>query len=198
MRFPLEVLAAVRKAVGSDFPLLGKISMSDGVRGGTTYEQSLEMVALLDNAGLDCVIPSDGTSSMNPMMIFQGDSIQPGLIEHETNPLMKVALKAIGGKLFRHYPYHETYLLENALRIRERVKKGAVCYVGGVDSNAAIERVMGDGFDFIQLGRPLLFDPDFVKNAQADTNYVNGCTHCNQCAGLIEAPGGIRCTVRQA
>ena len=197
MRFPLEVLAAVRKAVGNDFPLLGKISMSDGIRGGTTYEQSLEMAGILDDAGLDCIIPSDGTSSMNPMMIFQGDSIQPGLIEHETNPLMKVALKAIGGKLFRHYPYHETYLLENALRIRERVKKGAVCYVGGVDSNAAIERVMNGGFDFIQLGRPLLFDPDFVKNAQADANYVNGCTHCNQCAGLIEAPGGIRCTVRQ-
>jgi 2,4-dienoyl-CoA reductase-like NADH-dependent reductase (Old Yellow Enzyme family) len=197
MRFPLEVLAAVRKAVGDDFPLLGKISMSDGVKGGTTYEQSLEMVSLFDDAGLDCVIPSDGTSSMNPMLLFHGDSIQPGLVEHEKNPLMKVGLKMIGPKLFRDYPYHETYLIDNALRVRERMKKGQVCYVGGVSSNASIERVMNAGFDFIQLGRPLLFDPDFVKNAQANSDYVNGCTHCNQCAGLIEAPGGIRCTVRQ-
>ncbi|MEZ5435375.1 MAG: hypothetical protein R3E67_01805 [Pseudomonadales bacterium] len=49
-----------------------------------------------------------------------------------------------------------------------------------MDSNAAIARVMSAGFDFIQLGRPLLFDPDFVKHAQADENYVNGCTHCNR------------------
>lgn len=196
MRFPLEVLSAVRKAVGHDFPLLGKISMSDGVKGGTSYEQSLEMVSLLDDAGLDCIIPSDGTSSMNPMLLFHGDSIQPGLVEHEKNSLMKVGLKMIGPKLFRHYPYRETYLLENALRVRERMKKGSVCYVGGVSSNDSIARVMRAGFDFIQLGRGLLFDPDFVKNAQTDANYVNGCTHCNQCAGLIEAPGGIRCTVR--
>ncbi len=196
MRFPLEVLAAVRKAVGDDFPLLGKISMSDGVRGGTTYAQSLEMAGMLDDAGLDCIIPSDGTSSMNPMLLFHGDSIQPGLVEHEKNPLMKVGLKMIGPKLFRHYPYRETYLIENALRIRERVKKGNVCYIGGVSSNESIARVMSSGFDFIQLGRPLLYDPDFVKNAQAKADYVNGCTHCNQCAGLIEAPGGIRCTIR--
>lgn len=196
MRFPLEVLAAVRKAVGDDFPLLGKISMSDGVRGGTSYAESLEMARLLDDGGLDCLIASDGTSSMNPMLLFHGDSIQPGLVEHEKNPLMKVGLKMIGPKLFRHYPYRETYLLENALRMRENFRNGSMCYIGGVSSNESIARVMSSGFDFIQLGRPLLFDPDFVKNARANADYVNGCTHCNQCAGLIEAPGGIRCTVR--
>lgn len=198
MRFPLEVLAAVRKAVGDDFPLLGKISMSDGVRGGVTYEDSLEVASLLDKGGLDCLIPSDGTSSMNPMLLFHGDSIQPGLVEHERNPLMKVALKMIGPKLFRDYPYVDNYLLDKAKRIRDEVKQGQVCYVGGASTNAAIEAVMGAGFDFIQLGRPLLFDPDFVKNAMADDQYRNGCTHCNQCAGLIEAPGGIRCVLRPA
>ena len=98
--------------------------------------------------------------------------------------------------MFRYYPYRETYLIENARRIREKVKRGSVCYIGGVSSNESIARVMGDGFDFIQLGRPLLFDPDFVKHAQADVNYVNGCTHCNLCATLIEAQGGIRCVLR--
>lgn len=198
MRFPLEVLAAVRRAVGDDFPLLGKISMSDGVRGGVSYEDSLEVAALLDQGGLDCLIPSDGTSSMNPMLLFRGDSIQPGLIEHERNPLMKVALKLIGPKLFRDYPYFDNYLLEKAVRIRDEVKRGQVCYIGGASNNVAIETVMNAGFDFIQLGRPLLFDPDFVKNAMADSAYSNGCTHCNRCAGLIEAPGGIRCVLRNA
>ncbi len=151
---------------------------------------------MLDDGGLDCIIPSDGTSSMNPMLLFHGDSIQDGLVEHETNPIMKMGLKMIGPKLFRNYPYFDNYLLEKANRIREHVKKGQVCYIGGASNNEAVDAIMGAGFDFIQLGRPLLFDPDFVKNAMADTNYSNGCTHCNKCAGLIEAPGGIRCVLR--
>ncbi len=198
MRFPLEVLASVRKAVGDDFPLLGKISMSDGVPGGVTYEESPKIAQMFDEAGLDCVIPSDGTSSMNPMLLFHGDSILPGMLEQEKNPLMKMGLQVIGPRLFRYYPYRETYLLENALRIREKVQRGNVCYIGGVSSNESIIRVMQAGFDFIQLGRPLLFDPDFVKHARADAGYVNGCTHCNRCATLIEAPGGIRCVLRDA
>lgn len=196
MRFPLEVLAAVRAAVGDEFPLLGKISMSDGVPGGVSYEDSPRIAALFDQAGLDCVIPSDGTSSMNPMLLFHGDSILPGMLEHEKNPLLKLGLRVVGPKLFRYYPYRETYLLDNARRIRDQVKRGQVCYIGGVSSNESIVRVMEAGFDFIQLGRPLLFDPDFVLHAQADAGYVNGCTHCNLCATLIEAPGGIRCVLR--
>ena len=196
MRFPLEVLAAVRKAVGDTFPVLGKISMSDGVKGGVTYAESLDVAAMLDNGGLDCIIPSDGTSTMNPMLLFRGDSLLPGMLQQEKNPIMKIGLHLVGPKLFRNYPYYDTYLLEKAQRIRDKVVKGKVCYIGGVSNNDSIERVMNAGFDFIQLGRPLLFDPDFVKNAQASATYKNGCTHCNLCATLIEAPGGIRCVLR--
>lgn len=60
MRFALEVLESVRRAVGEDFPLLGKISMSDGVDGGTTYEDSLEIASLLESAGIDVIICSGG------------------------------------------------------------------------------------------------------------------------------------------
>ncbi len=194
MRFPLEVLEAVRAAVGDTFPILGKISMSDGVNGGVTYEESAQIAEMFDKSTLDCVIPSDGTSSMNPMLLFHGDSILPGLLENERNPTARLILRAAGSTFFRNYPYRETYLLEKALRIRERVKRGNVCYVGGVSSNESIARVMREGFDFIQLARALIYDPNFVKHAQADPNYVNGCTHCNRCATFIEAPGGIRCT----
>ncbi len=54
---------------------------------------------------------------------------------------------------------------------------------------------MGAGFDFVQLGRALLFDPDFARNAQAEAGYTNQCTHCNHCAALIEDPGGVRCVL---
>ena len=195
MRFPLEILAEVRKAVGNDYPLLGKISMTDGVRGGVTYEESVEIAALLEAGGIDAIICSGGTSSMNPMLFFRGDSMVPGLIEHEKSPIMRFGLKLVGDKMFRNYPYHEMFFLEHAKRIRERVKCG-VCYIGGVCDNDSIQTLMQEGFDFIQLGRGLIYDPDMPIKAQNNLSYHNPCTHCNRCATLIEADGGIRCVLR--
>jgi 2,4-dienoyl-CoA reductase-like NADH-dependent reductase (Old Yellow Enzyme family) len=195
MRFGLEVLDAVRRAVGDDFPLLGKISMSDGVRGGTSYDDAVEIAAFLEKGGIDAIICSGGTSSMNPMLLFRGDSMLPGLLEQEKSALMRFGMKLAAPKLFREYPYEETYFLEQAKRIRERVQCG-VCYIGGVCTSESIARVMSEGFDFIQLGRGLLYDPDMPKHAAADAAYRNGCSHCNRCATLIDSEDGIECVER--
>lgn len=195
MRFALECLQAVREAVGDNFPLLGKISMSDGVKGGVTYEDSIEIAKLLEKGGIDAIICSDGTSSMNPMKLFHGDSMVPGLVKHEKSLLMKLGIKMSAPFMFKHYPYEEMYFLENSKRIRNAVQCGVV-YLGGVCHTESIEKIMREGFDFIQLGRGLIFDPDLPKNAQASATYKNGCTHCNQCATLIESPDGVACTLR--
>jgi len=197
MRFALEVLAEVRKNVGDDYPLLGKISMTDGVPGGVSYDDSVEIAAMLEAGGLDVIICSGGTSSMNPMLLFRGDSMVPGLIKHEQSRLMKIGIRLAAPFMFKDYPYEEMYFLQHAQRIRDRVQCG-VCYIGGVCTNDSIRTVMDAGFDFIQLGRALIFDPDFPKLAQARPAYKNGCNHCNQCATLIEAPGGIYCVERPA
>jgi 2,4-dienoyl-CoA reductase-like NADH-dependent reductase (Old Yellow Enzyme family) len=192
MRFALEVLAEVRRSVGDSYPLLGKISMTDGVRGGTSYDDSLEIAALLEKGGIDAIICSGGTSSMNPMLLFRGASLQKGLEKQEKNPLMKLGIRLAGSRMFKEYPYEELYFLHQARRIRERVQCG-VCYIGGVCTTDSIRTVMAEGFDFIQLGRGLLYDPDFPKHAQVDPDHKNGCSHCNLCATLIDAPGGILC-----
>ncbi len=195
MRFPLQVLEAVRSAVGEDFPLLGKISMMDGVKGGIQIEDAVEIAAMLDRGGIDGIITSGGTSSMNPMLLFRGDSILDGLIAQEKNPIMKLGLKLAGPKMFIEYPYEDLYFLEQARRIRERVQC-AVVYVGGCGGNDSAETLMREGFDFIQLGRGLLYDPDFVNNAKANADYRNACDHCNRCATMIEDPNGIRCVTK--
>lgn len=192
MRLPLRALAAVRKAVGDDFPILGKMGMTDGIKEGLHIEEAIEVAAMLDVGGIDALICSGGTSSFNPMVYFRGDTLDKGLIEVEKNPITKLGLKIIGSKMFRYYPYHELYFLEDAMRIRDRVNCQMI-YIGGCTDLDSVERVMKAGFDFIQLGRPLIKDPSFVNNAMADRNYQNGCIHCNRCAALIEAPGGIRC-----
>jgi len=195
MRFALDVLSAVRDAVGDGYPLLGKISMTDGARGGVSYEDAPEIAAMLEAGGIDVIVCSGGTSSFNPMLLFRGDSLAPGLIEQEQSLLMKIGLRLAARSFFKRYPYEETYFFEPALRVRDRVRCG-VCYIGGVCTNESIRRVMSAGFDFIQLGRALIYDPDFPKHAEARPDYQNGCSHCNRCATLIEAPGGVYCVER--
>ncbi len=195
LRFGLEVLAEIREAVGSDYPLLAKISMTDGVRGGVRYEDSVQIAKFLEAGGIDVIVCSGGTSSMNPMLLFRGDSIMKGVIAQEKNPLMKLGIRMAGPMFFKQYPYEELYFLEHAQRIRDAVQCG-VCYIGGVCTSESIATLMRRGFDFIQLGRALIYDPDMPKQAQARVDYRNGCTHCNECATLIEAEGGIHCTLR--
>lgn len=194
MRVPLECLAAAREAVGPDFPILGKISMTDAVKGGITYEQGIEVAKSLDAAGIDGLVPSGGTSSYNSMYLFRGKTMAKGMVDMQTSVFTKALLKVMGPLMWKSYLYEPTFFLEASKRIKQAVKC-PVIYVGGVSTRADIDRVMEAGFDFIQVGRPLLKDPNFTINAQADVNYDSGCTHCNYCVPLIQSPDGIRCVL---
>jgi len=192
LRLPLRVLAAVREAVGDDFPILGKITMSEGRRGGLREEDSIEICKALDEAGIDAIVLSNGTSTMNPMLMFRGDSILPSLLKHETNRIMRFLLRIMGKKMFPTLPFYEMYLLNQAKRIRNVVTCKLV-YIGGAASGANFDHILSAGFDFIQLGRTLLADPDLPKQLASNANYKSRCTHCNQCVGTIASRQGIHC-----
>lgn len=193
MRLPLEVLAAVRKAVGDSFPIMGKISLTEGVRGGLDYENAVEISMLLDKGGIDGIITSGGTSTMNPMIMFRGGNMYKPMLAAEKHPLMKLMIWLAGPRLFKDYPYEELYFLEQAKRIREKVRCNLI-YVGGASSNESFARLMREGFDFIQLGRSLLSDPDLPQVAAKTEGYKSRCLHCNECVATIEHPNGIHCT----
>ncbi|MEH6583388.1 MAG: NADH:flavin oxidoreductase [Halioglobus sp.] len=194
MRFPLMVLESVRKAVGEDFPIFTKMGLTDGVKGGLKVDEAVEVAGMLDKGGADLIIPSGGTSSMNPMLMFRGDSIVHGMIATETNPIMKLGLKLMAPVIFKNYPYEEMYFLDGARRVRDKVDC-QVAYIGGTCTVESLETAMKE-FDFVQLGRALLKDPALVNNLREQgAGYVNGCTHCNMCAGLIGHPEGIRCVI---
>jgi 2,4-dienoyl-CoA reductase-like NADH-dependent reductase (Old Yellow Enzyme family) len=194
MRVPLNVLKAFREASGDALAVIGKMSMADGVKGGVDWEEGIQVAAMLDSAGIDGIVTSAGTSSFNPMLMVRGDSLGPGLIAQEQNPFARLGIRLLGPLLFRSYPFEELYLLERAKRVRAAVRC-PVIYVGGCTSRQSAETLVNEGFEFLQLGRPLLQDPDFVKHSMQDPGYVNGCTHCNLCMSLIEHPEGIRCVL---
>jgi anthraniloyl-CoA monooxygenase len=69
MRFPLEVLAAVRAAWPAGKPISTRISVVDWVDGGTTIEDALAIARMLHAAGNDILAVSTGgvTSEKRPV-----------------------------------------------------------------------------------------------------------------------------------
>jgi len=82
MRFLRRVCRAVREQVGADYPVFIKLGMVDGVEGGLALEESLEVVAALEELGLDGVETSGGV---------QADSSRPNPKEAYFRPLAQAA-----------------------------------------------------------------------------------------------------------
>jgi 2,4-dienoyl-CoA reductase-like NADH-dependent reductase (Old Yellow Enzyme family) len=85
MRFLQRVCRAVREQVGPDYPVFIKLGMVDGVKDGLTLEESLQVVAALEEMGLDGVETSGGV---------QADSSRPNPKKAYFRPLAQAARKA--------------------------------------------------------------------------------------------------------
>jgi 2,4-dienoyl-CoA reductase-like NADH-dependent reductase (Old Yellow Enzyme family) len=60
IRFLLETFAAVRKVWPERYPLTVRLSVTDWIEGGVTFEESIELVRRLKAAGLDLLDVSQG------------------------------------------------------------------------------------------------------------------------------------------
>jgi 2,4-dienoyl-CoA reductase-like NADH-dependent reductase (Old Yellow Enzyme family) len=63
MRFPLEVVEAMRAAIPEDMPLFARISAEDGIDGGWTLDDSVVLATELKARGVDVVDCSSGGNS---------------------------------------------------------------------------------------------------------------------------------------
>lgn len=68
-RFLLEIIAEVRETVGSDFPLLLRLSVRDYTSGGTDLGESLVTARLAEEATVDAIHCSAGTTESNYTII---------------------------------------------------------------------------------------------------------------------------------
>ncbi|MCM3766973.1 NAD(P)/FAD-dependent oxidoreductase [Neobacillus niacini] len=55
MRFPVEIVKSIREAVGPAMPILFRISCDHRFNGGRTLEESMEMLKVLEAAGVDAL-----------------------------------------------------------------------------------------------------------------------------------------------
>ncbi|GAA5095488.1 NADH:flavin oxidoreductase [Nocardia iowensis] len=183
-RLARQTADAVRQEVGGEIAVLAKFNMDDGVRGGFGGDESRSVARWLAQDGnLDALELTVGSSLRNPMYLFRGD-VPLREFADQFPPPQRWGIRLAGRRFLRTYPYHETYLLDDALRFRAELGIPLVL-LGGIASRAAIDTAMSHGFEFVAMARALLHDPGLINRMRDEAATVSQCTHCNRCMPTI-------------
>lgn len=198
-RVARAIVEAVRREVERDgaapIAVTAKLNMADGVRGGIAKDESLQTALWLqEDGGLDAIELTAGSSLVNPMYLFRGDSPIKEFAAAFTPPL-SWGMRMTGTKFLREYPYRDTFLLDDARLFRQELTMPLIL-LGGVVDRASMDRAMTEGFDFVAMGRALLAEPDLINRIAAESpgHPVRSlCDHCNKCMPTIYSR--TRCVV---
>lgn len=163
-RFLREVCRAVRDQVGKDFPMMIKFGLMDGVEGGLTLEEGLQIIGMMEEMGLDAVEISGGIGSATV------NSVKKGI----------------------NRPDKEAYF-RDWVREARKYTDLPLMTVGGYRSRQVMDDVLEEGIaDYISLCRPLINDPALPNKFRDGLLDKSGCISSNNC--WAENPGeGIAC-----
>jgi len=142
-RFLLEVVRAVRRAVGPDFPVAVKLNSDDFRKGGFSHPECLQVVQWLNAESLDLLEISGGTYEQPRLIGAEGRAADALPVRESTRA-------------------REAYFLDYAEAIR-RVARMPLMVTGGFRSRAAMEAALESACDVIGLGRPLCWQPDLPR-----------------------------------
>jgi 2,4-dienoyl-CoA reductase-like NADH-dependent reductase (Old Yellow Enzyme family) len=139
-RLLLAIIAAVRGAVGPDFPVAIKLNASDFQKGGFTNAECLQLVAWLNDTSLDLLELSGGSLE------------QPKVVG--------VAIKDEGVDGRRESTIQrEAYFVAFAGAVRA-IAKMPVMVTGGFRTAAGMVAALDGGeLDLVGIGRPMIADP---------------------------------------
>ncbi|NOX83488.1 MAG: NADH:flavin oxidoreductase/NADH oxidase family protein [Alphaproteobacteria bacterium] len=141
-RLLMRVIAAVRANVGAGYPIAVKLNSSDFQKGGFGPEDSLQVAAWLNDAGVDLLEVSGGSYEQPAMMDIEG-------IDARYEEEKRASTRA-----------REAYFLTYAEEIR-KVAKMPLMVTGGFRSRAGMEEAVSSGAcDICGIARPLCVDPD--------------------------------------
>lgn len=171
-RFTLEVIRAVRQAVGPAFPVLIKTNSDDYIENGFVLDEFVPYCLMLQDAGVDAIEVSGGTHFSDPKYFC---SRPEGTVPRE----------------------QEIYFKEAAERYKRSVKTPLIL-VGGVRTIGVAERVVQSGLaDYVALSRPLIREPDLVKRWHEGDTRRSTCISCNLCFGPVRSGDGVYCVAQE-
>jgi 2,4-dienoyl-CoA reductase-like NADH-dependent reductase (Old Yellow Enzyme family) len=191
-RFPLQVVNAVREAVGDRAAVTAKLNMADGVEGGFWLEESIEFGRMLESEGaLDALELTGGSSLSNPMFLFRGEAPRVEFAATLPAPL-RAGFRVVGSRFLRDYPYEEAYFLPYARQFRDALSLPLIL-LGGINRLETVEAALAEGFAFVAMARALLREPDLVGRWERGSVDEGLCIHCNKCMPTIYS--GTRCVL---
>lgn len=181
MRFMRECMEEVMKAAGNDMGVLVKMNMNDGFKTGMQEEEALSVAKALEDSGAHTLVLSGGFVSKAPMYVMKGEMPIYTMTYYMEQLWLKYCVRLFGGMMVPKETFRPLFFLEQARRFRSEIKMPLV-YVGGVTSREDADKIIDEeGFDFLQMGRALLNEPDFVNRMKEDSAHHSGCDHVNYC-----------------
>lgn len=175
-RLLVEIVKTVRRTTGDDFPIGVKINSADFQRGGFTEEDSIAVVRMLNQVGIDLLEISGGNYE-RPRMIGRGDDEVPG---------ERASTRA-----------REVYFLDYAARVRPEAKMPLMVTGGFRARETMVEALESGALDVIGLGRPLCVDPEIATKLLSGA--ADACPAPERVMKLDPAhvPEGVDATTRE-
>lgn len=159
-RFLLDIVAAVRAAVGPTFAISVKLNSADFQRGGFDEDESMAVVAALDEAKLDLLEISGGTYERTQMFDNSGRASTQ---------------------------QREAFFLDYAEKVRATTAL-PLMVTGGFRSRAGMDAALATGaVDVIGLARPLAVEPDLPNRLLADPSTRAMSIRLNTPSKLLDA-----------
>jgi 2,4-dienoyl-CoA reductase-like NADH-dependent reductase (Old Yellow Enzyme family) len=175
LRFPIEVIAAVRSALGADYPMGIRISAEEYLEGGLELAEMLEITKAIARAvKLDFVNVSHSAYHASYSLATQMADMNVDPTPFRALPrAIREALRADG----------------HAMPVM------AVCRFRGVGE--AEEMIADGGADLVGMARAHLADPDLVRKAAEGREETHRpCIGCNQgCAAMLERNLPLTCLI---
>lgn len=168
-RLHINVVRAIRNAVGADFPILAKLNCGDFVEGGLDTADAIQAGRLLAKAGLDALEISGG--------LLTGGRLSPSRMVKNIE--------------------QEAYFKEEAQAFRRELRIPLIL-VGGMRSIETAEALVGDGTtDFISMCRPLIREPNLIKRWQSGDRRPALCKSDNACFKPAMEGKGVYCVTAE-
>ena len=137
-RFALEIYRNMRKKVGADFPIGIKINSADFQRGAFTEEESLEVIDMLSDEGMDMIEVSGGTYE-------------------------KAAMMGAGKKIKESTQKREAYFADFIVKARAKTKAPLLLTGGFRTLQVMTKAIENKELDFVGLARPFAVFPHLSK-----------------------------------
>lgn len=164
-----EILSDVRTEVGPDFPVLFKISITEGTAAGYMEEDGIETSIQLLNDGADGIEVSSGTS-------YAGARNAPSVIGVSAGES-----EAPFRRFARHLKEHTS-------------SQQIIILTGGIRSLPTMADLLQNGTcDLFGMSRPFIAEPDLVNRWYEEDSRPTACISCNACfntvkSGIIDCP----------